>query len=162
MFQVKYVGDSLEALVNEGVTDATHDLMEGITHTARSVMFDVAVASTPIGRTAALRASWLAAPVSEEGGRFTTSVFNDHWAAMLVNYGADPHVIRPRTRRAVETPFGPRADVDHPGFHGRFMAEKAVDTTAQVIRAMSYGDTLEWKRRSEFAIERAKAQHRIV
>ena len=159
---MKYVGDSLEALVNEGVRQATDDLMRDIASTARSVMFDVAVASTPIGKSAALRASWLAGPIEQREGRTETSVRNDHWAAMLVNYGADPHVIRPRTGRAVETPYGPRADVHHPGFHGRHMAQKAIDTTAQVIDPITTPARERWARESEFAIERFKARHRIV
>ena len=128
----------------------------------RQAAIDVAVASTPIGKSAALRASWLAGPIEQREGRTETSVRNDHWAAMLVNYGADPHVIRPRTGRAVETPYGPRADVHHPGFHGRHMAQKAIDTTAQVIDPITTPARERWARESEFAIERFKARHRIV
>jgi hypothetical protein len=162
-WEVKYIGDSLQSLVPDDLLDATHDLMEQITGTARSVMFDVARASTPVGKTGAVRASWLASPVSRENdGRWTTSVFNDHWVANFLNYGTQDHEIDPKAKRADLTPEGPRRRAHVRGIRPHHMIEHATETVRQTIEPMSYRDTLAWKARSEQAIERYKARHRIV
>jgi hypothetical protein len=140
--QIKYLGDSLLSLVPDDVFDATEDLMENIAHTAREVIFDTAIAATPVGRTGALRASWLAAPVSREGDRFTTSVFNPHWIGHLINYGTHDHEIDPKAKRADLTPEGPRRRAHVRGIRPHHMIEHATETVRQTIEPMSYRDTL--------------------
>jgi hypothetical protein len=160
--EVKYIGDSLQSLVPDDLIDATYDLMEDITHTARSVLFDTARAATPVGRTGAVRESWLASPVSREGDRFTTSVFNDHWVANFLNYGTQAHEIDPKAKRADLTPEGPRRRAHVRGIRPHHMIERATETLREVIEPMSYRDRVEWKYRAEQAIERAKFSKRII
>jgi hypothetical protein len=95
-----------------------------------------ASAATP-SRTGATKESWVSMPVEHIAGRYRGVVSNAHWLAHVLNYGADPHVIKPRRpgHRAEAWPGGehPFAEVDHPGVRPHYMVEKALTTLVETI-----------------------------
>ena len=154
-----YIGESLEALVTEATMAATHALERDIVETARDVLFTTAQAATPVGKTGAVRNSWLPQPIWPHGpDRWQATVRNDHWIAHLLNYGTEAHEIDPKRKRAETTPEGPRASAHVRGIRPHHMAEIACETTAQVIEPMTYPARQRWKREVEFAISRAKRE----
>jgi hypothetical protein len=47
--------------------------------------------------------------------------------AWYVHEGTDPYVIRPKNKKALKTPYGPRKKVNHPGIKANPYLENAVD-----------------------------------
>lgn len=125
-WQCRYVGPSLTALVPESAIVATERTYRRIAEDVQGTMMRTAQAATPV-RYSTVRDSWLAPMVERHGNRVEAKIRNPHWLAHLLEYGTQPHEIKPKNRRAEMTPEGPRADVHHPGFHGHHMAALAVD-----------------------------------
>ncbi len=47
--------------------------------------------------------------------------------AEYVHNGTDPYIIRPKNKKALKTPFGPRKKVNHPGIKANPYLQNAVD-----------------------------------
>jgi hypothetical protein len=126
------IGDSLASLVTEASYAATDRAQRRIAEDVQGVMFHTAVAATPI-RTGALRDSWLRPMVERMADRTEAKISNPHWAAQLIEHGAQPHEEKPKDRRSISTPEGERASVHHPGFEGRHMAAIAAQVAETVL-----------------------------
>ena len=83
---------------------------------------------TPTDSGSVLR-SWRQIPVDHrrEAGadHYTSGVRSYHHRARWVEWGVEPHTIRPKDEHALETPEGPRAEVHHPGYHGAHPVARA-------------------------------------
>lgn len=90
----------------------------------------LAISYTPRD-TGKLAESWKTTPVTKTSrGEFTGRVYNDTSYAAPIEYGSQPHIIRPKNHAGVlanrRKGFGPVfGSVNHPGNPGFHMASKA-------------------------------------
>lgn len=61
-------------------------------------------------------------------------------ATYAFEYGAKPHVILPRKKKMLRTPYGPRAFVQSPGFKGRhFWSTGVLTAEPKVVKVIEAG-----------------------
>ena len=104
-------------------------------------MTELARDGTPV-ETGEVRASWEQVPVTRErhpaGPAYRSGVRSEHYRARWVEYGVQRHEIRPDDEQALDTPRGPRAGADHPGYPGRHpVANAAAYLEANFAREMA-------------------------
>ena len=117
-----------------------------------------ATGHTPVV-TGELASKWrpLAVTPTEDGDGFTSGTENPDWRAHMVEYGTEPHTIRPKRgdqgAGALDTPEGPRGGAEHPGSHGAFMLARAMEEIYSEIGNLAQPALSAWARDIE---ERAK------
>lgn len=97
---------------------------------AESIIMNLAQYHTPAGKTYKLRDSWKRERVHQG-----VSVYNDDPKLVYVDQPTRPHVIRPRRKRALGTPYGPKGKVNHPGTKGhRFIRKIYMAAQRRIFR----------------------------
>lgn len=154
-----YVGDSLANFVR-AIEAPTSRAARRMADKGGAVMTERTKAHTPV-QTGEVRASWrqksTAAQRINATDAYVSGVETHHWRAPMVEHGVRPHRIEPKhdadpeTPEALETPEGPRAGADHPGYPGAHAVAKAaaeLDATgATILRP----ELERWKREAEAA-----------
>ena len=65
------------------------------------------------------------------------NVYNDDPKLVYVDQPTRPHVIRPRRKKALKTPYGPKGKVNHPGTKGkRFVRKIFIAATRRIFRGL--------------------------
>lgn len=121
-----YRGGDLQDLFRESTTGPpTQRAMRDITDAAGAEMTKRTKAHTPkrTGRTAD---SFEQTPVTKMVGGYRSGVESHHWKARLIEHGVKAHDLKPKRKKALNTPEGPRASAHAPGHAGAHMVAKAV------------------------------------
>jgi len=124
-----FEGGSLVDLFKEETTAAPTDrLLRDVADDAGRQMTALAKANTPAytGRT---RESFEQIDVSATIDRlekgYRSGVGSHYWKARLLEYDIAPHDLKPRRKKALRTPQGPRASAKHPGQGGTHAVARA-------------------------------------
>ena len=163
MFEAKLIGQSIESLVTKGTFEATNRAMAKIVRDTQTTMLDTARHATP-SRTGAVRDSWIATPVWPHGpDRYEARIENSHRLVAWLNYGTQPHTIRPKGeaeggKDALREPAGPRAEAHVSGIQPAHMVEKAALVAETTLQDRTLPTRETWKLECEAAIELAKKQ----
>lgn len=133
-----YRGGDLEGLFGESTTGPpTRRAMRDIADAGGRAMTDAAKRHTPVltGRT---RESLQQTPVEKVVGGYRSGVESHHWKARFIEHGVKAHDVKPKRKKALSTPEGPRAGAHSPGMAGAHMVQRAaveVEATVDQIAA---------------------------
>jgi hypothetical protein len=149
---VPYIGGSLKGLA-EAVAEVTPVAARNLCEAGSEGMLERAIRYTPV-RSGAVRDAWLRTAVERYRGRagfdaYESRVQNDHWRANWAEWGTGPHRIEPDDERAIETPEGPRAGADHPGYPGAHMASRAAHEVEAEFPALAQDELQAWAKAAE-------------
>lgn len=153
-----YTGGSLVHLFSRQTTRGpTRALLHGVARDAAQAMRDSAVAHTPrrTGRTAA---GWRIVGERElPDGSIESGIVNRAPLAHILEYGTDPHEIKPRHAEALDIPGAgePRASAEHPGTEGHHMTAKAAAEVEALLPGIGHLHATKWAE----AIEANAAKH---
>ena len=153
--EYRYIGESLAALADAAVKEATDRCARRIAQQGQSTMHHAAREATP-SRTGAVRESWIAHEIRHDAGVYEARIENDHWLAHLLQYGTEAHEIKPKHRRAISEAIGPRGGAHVRGITPAWMTEKAALETEATIQESTLSIREEWAKEVESAIETAK------
>ncbi|MDP1849780.1 MAG: hypothetical protein Q8K79_18485 [Solirubrobacteraceae bacterium] len=87
-------------------------------------MTEAAKADTPV-RSGRTRDSLQQVPTEKIVGGYRSGVESHYWRARFVEHGVQAHDIRPKGKKALDTPHGPRAGARSPGHAGAHMVARA-------------------------------------
>lgn len=145
-----YSGGSLTSLFSEANTrPATDRMLRRVAQDAGEQITSRARAMTPVD-TGALASAWAPIPSRQVApGTWESGATNQHYTALWVELGVEPHEIRPKRAKAIGTPEGPRAGADHPGSVGAFMLARALAEVAAELPAIAAPALNGWAREVE-------------
>jgi len=145
-----YIGGSLEDLV-ESFTGPTRRAARNMAEAGGDYLVERAQAHTPV-ETGEVRESWHRKPTGfrhEVTDIYESGVESEHYRARWVEHGVKPHRIEPDDEQAIETPEGPRAGADHPGFTGFHPVANAAAELEAKGDAILRPEAERWKQETE-------------
>lgn len=161
-----YHGDSLASFVRAAKAP-TQRAARRMADRGGAVMTERTRVHTPV-ETGEVRRSWRQKPTALERldatDTYVSGVETEHWRAPMIEHGVEPHRIEPKhdadpeTPEAIETPAGPRAGADHPGYPGAHAVAKAAAELEATGDTVLRPELLRWKAEAEAAARAAKAR----
>ena len=144
-----FTGGSLLDLLGGGNTrEPSQRARRDIAADAGDEMTRKAAANTPrqSGRTAG---AWRTTPVTKTRNGYESGTENSRPEAVWLEYGTEPHDLKPRSAQALDTPEGPRAGARSPGTPALYPLARAAEEVEAELPAIAEPTLQRWAREIE-------------
>jgi hypothetical protein len=165
-YEVRYVGQSITALVTEATHAATRSAERGIAASGGRRLYETAREATPVD-SGATRDAWVMHGIEawqHEASGYEARVSNDHQPVVnFLEHGTKPHEITAKNSSGEVSWIDPLTgvrmhmkSVHHPGIEGHHMAARACVDLEANLPEVTRPHLEQWASECEAAIEGAR------